>query len=148
MLNRLRLFGLVSLVTGAACAGAALGLAGPGGLGERAHRLVYFGGPLFRVLRPGAAPELGVGAIEVHIGFSPAGRVAADTFRCLLNGDDVTDTLTLGRNGAHGELRGLTEGPNLIQLQLFGRSWWGSRYVQDEHRIVVRVRGSGGLDRA
>ncbi len=148
MLNRLRLFGVVSLVTGGLCVALALLLAGPGGPRERAQRILHVGGPLFKVLRPAGVAETGIGAIELHIGFSPGNRVASDTFRCLLNGDDVTDTLTLGRNGAHGELRGLTEGPNRITLQLFGRSWWSGRYVQDERRIVVRVRGARGLDRA
>jgi hypothetical protein len=149
MLNRLRLFGVVALVTGLVASAAAVWLAGPGGMGERVRRLLFIGAPLFEVRLPaqvGQPPHSG--SVEVFVGFAPGGRVAWDTFRILLNGHDVTGELTLGRNGAHGKLLGLTEGENQLRLQIFGRSWWGGHYVEDEQVLRLRVAGRPDLDRA
>jgi hypothetical protein len=148
MLKRLRLFGVVALVTGGLLIGAALALAGPGGAVERARRLVYVGGPLLVQLQRLPPGELTAGSVEILIGFAPGNRVAADTFRCLLNGRDVTGELTLGRNGAVGTLRGLTEGPNRIRLEIFGRSWWADRFVEDHSELLVPVAGRPAIDRA
>jgi hypothetical protein len=149
MLNRLRLFGVVALVTGLGASAAAVWLAGPGGIGERVRRLLFVGAPLFEVRLPGQGAEPApAGSVELFVGFAPGGRVAWDTFRVLLNGQDVTDRLTLGRNGAHGKLLGLTEGNNQLRLQMFGRSWWGGQYVEDEQVLSLQVAGHPGLDRA
>jgi len=149
MVNRLRFFGVVALVTGFAASAAALWLAGPGGVEDRIRRLLFVGAPLFEVrLPPGAGEALRSGAIELFVGFAPGERVAWDTFRALLNGRDVTGELTLGRNGAHGKLLGLTEGRNQLRLQIFGRSWWGGHYIEDEQVLQLRVAGHPDLDRA
>src|SRR5262245_28603372 len=149
MVNRLRLFAVVALLTGAVASAAAVWLAGPGRFGERVRRLLFIGAPLFEVRlpgRPGQPPHSG--EVEVFVGFAPGGRVAWDTFRALLNGHDVTGQLTLGRNGAHGKLLGLTEGENQLRLQIFGRSWWGGQYVEDEQLLRLPVTGRPDLDRA
>jgi hypothetical protein len=149
MAKHLRLFGVVALVTGAVASAAAVCLAGPGGAGERVRRLLFVGAPLFEVRRPLTSHEvLRSGSFEVFVGFSPGERVAWDTFRALLNDRDVTGQLTLGRNGVHGRLDGLTEGDNRLRLQIFGRSWWGGAYVQDEQTVVLSVVGRSDWDRA
>jgi hypothetical protein len=149
MVNRLRLFAVVALVTGGLASAAAVALAGPGRFQDRVRRLLFIGAPLFEVQLPGQAnrpPHSG--EVEVFVGFAPGGRVAWDTFRALLNGHDVTAQLTLGRNGAHGKLLGLTEGENQLRLQIFGRSWWGGQYVEDEQVVRLSVTGRPDLDRA
>jgi hypothetical protein len=149
MVNRLRLFGVVAVVTGGLASAAAVCLVGPGGASERLRRLLFVGAPLFEVRLPDSAHVvLRSGAVELFVGFAPGDRVAWDTFRALLNDRDVTPSLTLGRNGAHGKLFGMTEGPNHLRLQLFGRSWWGGHYVQDEQVLVLSVVGRPDLDRA
>jgi len=149
MLNRLRLFAVVALVTGAVASAAAVWLDGPGGLQDRVRRLLFIGAPLFEVELPGqAAQPPHSGEVEIYVGFAPGGRVAWDTFRALLNGHDVTASMTLGRNGAHGKLLGLTEGQNQLRLQIFGRSWWGGEYVEDEQVLLLPVAGRPDLDRA
>lgn len=149
MANRLRIFGVVALVTGALASAAAVWMAGPGDLEQRTRRLAFIGAPLFEV-RVASRPEamLRTGAVEVFVGFAPGERVAWDTFRAELNGRDVTDELTLGRNGAHGKLLGLTEGANRLTLQIFGRSWWGGRFIEDQQVLTLRVAGHPDLDRA
>ena len=69
-----------------------------------------------------------------------------ETFQCLLNGLDVTESLTVGRNGAVGEIVGLREGDNQIRLRVFGRSLWSGRFVDEERDFVVRVRPIPFLD--
>lgn len=149
MVNRLRLFGVVALVTGALASAAAVWMAGPGGPRDRIRRLLFIGAPLFEVRLPAAdARGMQSGSVEVFVGFAPGERVAWDTFRALLNDHDVTAELTLGRNGAHGKLLGLTEGPNQLRLQIFGRSWWGGHFIEDEQVLWLPVAGHPDLDRA
>jgi hypothetical protein len=148
MVNRLRFFGVVALVTGLLASAAAVWMTGPGEFGSRVRRLLFIGAPLFEVRIPERHDALRVGSIEVFVGFAPGDRVAWDTFRALLNGRDVTSELTLGRNGAHGTLVGLTEGQNQLRLQIFGRSCWGGRYIEDEQVVLLRVAGHPDLDRA
>jgi hypothetical protein len=147
--NRLRFFGVVALITGALASGAAVWLAGPGRFEQRLKRLAFIGAPLFEVRIQGKPEQvLRTGSVEVFVGFAQGDRVAWDTFRALLNGRDVTAQLTLGRNGAHGKLFGLTEGPNHLELQLFGRSWWGGSFIEDEQVLTLEVAGHPDLDRA
>jgi hypothetical protein len=147
--NRLRFFGVVALVTGALASAAAVGMAGPGNLEQRLKRLAFIGAPLFEVrVEARTAEVLRIGEVEVFVGFAPGERVAWDTFRAELNGRDVTAQLTLGRNGAHGKLLGLTEGSNRLTLQIFGRSWWGGRFIEDEQILMLQVAGHPDLDRA
>jgi hypothetical protein len=113
---------------------------GPDGLREAALRWVFVGTPLMEVQSPTTELEIPVNAIDLLISFVGGPRVAVETFQCLLNGQDVTAALTLGRNGVAGSLVGLHEGENRIVLRVFGRSWWGRGYVEEQRALIVRVR--------
>ena len=117
---------------------------------ERAElaRFVYVGPSLMRVQQPDDQTEVPVGAVDVQIDFPDHERVAVETFECVLNGLDVTEVFTIGRNGAVGSVVGLREGDNRILVRVFGRSYWGDRYVDEERVFTVRVRGAAFLDLA
>jgi hypothetical protein len=53
---------------------------------------------LLEVVSPQPGEAIGLGGIELLVQFPPAGA-AAETFRALLNGADVTRLLTTGENG-------------------------------------------------
>ncbi len=72
-------------------------------------------------------------------------RVLPETFRCLLNNRDITDRLTLGRNGAGGQLYGLVQGSDLLGFEVFGRGWWPWRWSPT--RIWTGRGGAGGSRR-
>jgi hypothetical protein len=108
----------------------------------------YVGPALMRVQTPVEQLEVPVGAVDVLIEFPDSERVAVETFECLLNGQDVTDSLTVGKNGAAGEVVGLREGDNRIRLRVFGRSFWSGDFVDEERDFVVRVRAIPFLDLA
>src|SRR5258706_1040564 len=101
-----------------------------------------------RIQTPWEALEVPVGAVDVLIEFPDRDRVAVETFECLLNGLDVTESLTIGRNGAVGEIVGLREGDNRIRLRVFGKSFWSDRFVDEDREFVVRVRPLPFLDLA
>ena len=125
-------------------------LLGAGGALYRAELQRFFeiGPPLMRVEAPEHGSEVAVGAVDLVIEFAGGERVAVETFQCLLNGLDVTESLTVGRNGAVGEIVGLREGDNRIRLRVFGRSLWSDRFVDEERDFVVRVRPIPFLDLA
>jgi len=121
----------------------------PGGrLRETAGRWLYLGPPLMEVRMPEDGLELPVGAVDLLVAFVGGPRVAVETFECWLNDQEVTGALTLGRNGATGSIVGLHEGENRIRLRVFGRSWWGRDYYEEERSVVVRVRPLAFLDLA
>jgi hypothetical protein len=104
-------------------------------------RWMYVGAPLMEMQVPASDLETPLGAVEVLVAFVGGPRVAVETFQCLLNGQDVTAALTLGRNGAGGSLVGLHEGENRIVLRVFGKSWWGEAgFVEEQRALIVRVR--------
>lgn len=109
-------------------------------------QFAYLGTPLMRVEAPEHGAEVAVGAIDLVIEFAGGERVVVETFQCLLNDLDVTESLTVGRNGAVGEIVGLREGDNRIRLRVFGRSLWSGRFVDEERDFVVRVRPIPFLD--
>ncbi|MCP4007362.1 MAG: hypothetical protein GY725_24535 [bacterium] len=146
MVKATRLFVGISILFGVAVATAAVLLPGSGTLAERLGRVLYVGSPLLEIRLPAAGTQVPVGSIEVLVGFPDSDRVAVDTFRCLLNDDDITERLTLGSNGAGGTIVGLVAGKNHLRLEVFGRSWWGGRYVQEVHRIPFEVRPFPYLD--
>lgn len=81
------------------------------------------------------------GGVEVLVRFDPAQGVASETFRCLLNGVDVTHDLTTGENGAVGRLYQLLDGENVLRLEVFGRAWWsGDSLVQRAREVRFRSR--------
>ncbi len=145
MAKRVRIFGVSLLGLGAL---AALALAGAGvGLGA-AERGLLLGRPLLEFRAPKAGQLVPVGRIEVIIGFPAAERVVVETFRCLLNDQDVTQHLTLGRNGAGGSVQGLLEGENRLRVEIFGRGWWPGRFLEDARELTFRVQPLPTMDRA
>ncbi len=121
---------------------------GEGSLIERARRLAFHGAPLIEVRLPQSGQSVAVGSIEVLIGFPLGDRVAVESFRCTLNNRDVTELLTVGRNGAGGSVYGLVEGENRLRIEVFGSSWWGSRYFLDSRTVVFRALPLPSLDQA
>jgi hypothetical protein len=111
-------------------------------------QFAYVGPALMRVQNPHEHSEVPIGAVDLEIEFPDQNRVAVETFECLLNGLDVTDALTVGRNGAVGEIVGLREGENRIRVRIFGKSFWDDRFVDEEHVFIVRVRAAPFLDLA
>jgi hypothetical protein len=116
------------------------------GLRESARGWLYLGAPLMEVRTPEPDLELPVGTVDLLVSFVGGGRVAVETFECWLNEQNVTSSLTLGRNGATGSIVGLHEGENRIRLRVFGRSWWRGQYVEEQRTLVVRVRPNPFLD--
>jgi hypothetical protein len=123
-------------------------LLGAGGAVYRGEiqRFFEIGPPLMRVQTPWESLEVPVGAVDVLIEFPDRDRVAVETFECLLNGLDVTESLTIGKNGAVGEIVGLREGDNKIRLRVFGKSFWSDRFVDEDRVFTVRVRALPFLD--
>lgn len=79
--------------------------------------------------------------IDVLVLFASHGRVAPETFRCTLNGVEVTQLLTTGENGAAGHLYGLLDGENVLRLEIFGRTWWsGDSLVERSREVRIRLR--------
>lgn len=143
-----RLFVGFLVLFGVGLGAASAWLPGDGDLWLRLERLAFVGPALVEIRLPAPGQQVPVGAVEVLVGFPDSQRVAVDTFRCLLNDDDITDRLTLGSNGAGGSLVGLVAGPNRLRFEVFGRSWWGPRFVQEAHEIAFEVRPIPYLDRA
>jgi hypothetical protein len=121
---------------------------GEGTLLERTRRLAFHGRPLIEVRLPQSGQQVPVGGIEVLVSFPGAHRVAADSFRCRLNNRDVTELLTVGQNGAAGSVYGLVEGENRLEIEFFGRTWWGPRFFLDRRTIVFQASPFLSLDRA
>ncbi len=145
MAKRLRIFGVSLLALGAL---AALALTGAGARLRAAERWLFLGRPLLEFRAPQAGQVVPVGSIEVIIGFPAAERVVVETFRCLLNDRDVTQHLTLGRNGAGGSVQGLLEGENRLRVEIFGRGWWRGRFLEDARELTFRVQPLPTMDRA
>lgn len=125
-------------------------LASPGGAarGAIAGGLLFLGPRLLELRAPAGEGWRPLGALEVLVRFPNEGRVVPETFRCLLNGRDVTEQLTVGRNGVGGSVYPLHEGRNRLRVEVFGRSWWSSRFYQDGADRSFDVRAPLGLDRA
>ena len=143
-----RIFGILLLSALVAAATVLVITAGPGSLAERVQRVVYHGRPAVTVRVPVADQQVPVGSVEVLVSFARGRRLAVGSFRCLLNGRDVTDRLTVGENGAIGSVAGLTEGPNALSFEIFAQSWWGGAYFEDRQTVHFRVRPMPQLDRA
>ncbi len=145
MAKRLRIFGISLLALGAL---AALALTGAGAGLRAVERWLLLGRPLLEFRAPRAGQLVPVGSIEVIVGFPAAERVVVETFRCLLNDQDVTQRLTLGRNGAGGSVQGLLEGENRLRVEIFGRGWWPGRFLEDARELTFRVQPLPTMDRA
>lgn len=123
-------------------------VSGPGAIGERTRRFILLGGAMLEVRFPVHGDSVPMGGLPVLVAFPYSGSVAIETFRCVLNEQDVTDQLTVGRNGAAGTLVGLVEGENRLRIGVFGRGWWGERYYEDARTIEIHVRPFPSIDRA
>ena len=110
--------------------------------------LEELGGGLIEVSTPRAEQVLGQGGIPVLIRFTRIERTAAESLRCLLNGIDVTQRLTLGGNGAAGSLWAPRDGPQTLRFEVFGQSWWRGPYFEDAVELTFEVRPNPTLDRA
>ena len=104
------------------------------------QRALFLGGPLLELRSPGPEGWRPLGGLQVLVHFPRQDRVAPETFRCLLNGEDVTSQLSVGRNGAGGHVYPLREGRNELRVEVFGRGWWPERYFLDATRVEVRAR--------
>jgi hypothetical protein len=120
---------------------------GVAGLARTTLRTALFGGPLLELRSPLGGQIVPEGGVDVFVSFRDADQVAPGTFRCLLNGRDVTSDLTQGRNGAVGSLIGAIEGDNHLRVEVFGRSAWLDRFVEDADEVSFRVRPLVNLDR-
>jgi hypothetical protein len=146
--KRLQLFGLSGLGGGLALMALILAMAQEPAL-RAAVRQIWFGGrPWLEIHAPDGSQVVPLGGIEVLVGFLDEARVLPETFRCLLNNQDVTDDLTLGRNGAGGRIYGLIEGQNRLRLEVFGRGWWPGRYLEDVREVIIQVAPLPNIDRA
>lgn len=129
-------------------------LAGAAGLAAVAvaPSLPPYGPTLIEVLRPAPGATVGLEGVELLVRFpsSPLGDLAAsETFRALLNGADVTDSLITSQNGAYGQLSGLLEGDNVLRLEIFGRLPWSRDSLFEQAReLHVRMRPPRSLDQA
>lgn len=147
------LFGVILLtcgvVLGLATWRSGTDLLRPGGT----ERFVRFAGPLLRLENPppqgSAEPPrvMPMGGVPILVRFQTSGRVLPDTFRCLLNGNDVTHLLTVGVNGVGGTVYPLREGENRLRVEVFGKTLWSSRYFQDTLELPINARPLT-LDRA
>jgi hypothetical protein len=68
--------------------------------------------------------------------------------RCLLNGIDVTERLTLGGNGAAGSLWAQRDGPQTLRIEVFGQTWWQGAFYEDWAELSFEVRSNPSIDRA
>jgi hypothetical protein len=103
---------------------------------------------LLRVETPAEGATVGVGGIELLVRFDAPDRIEPATFRARLNGADVTDRLLVAGNGVHGVLPTLLDGPNRLELSVFGRPWWSpGPLVEARRSLEVRFRRPTDWDR-
>lgn len=143
-----RAFGLL-LIGALAVAGVlALTLALDSELRDEARRTLLFGSPLLDLRAPLDGQWVAQGKVEIIVQFPSAERTSSETFRCLLNGHDVTPDLTRAENGAAGSVLGAVEGENHLRVEVFGRPWWGGPFLEDSIERHFRVRPLPTMDRA
>jgi hypothetical protein len=107
------------------------------------------GPPLLEVRAPAELAWRPLGQVDVLVRFPDEARVRPETFRCLLNGVDVTAQLTVGSNGAGGSIFPLVVGRNTLRIEVFGEGYWDpSTYHQHRVELVLDARGPLTLDRA
>jgi hypothetical protein len=144
MLRRALVFGLLLGACTALAAVVAVRAQGSRSL----ERWVLLGAPLLEVRAPLADRELPVGGAAVVVHFPDRERVLPGTFRCLLNGRDVTSQLTVGGNGAGGSVFPLQQGANRLRVEVFGSGLWSAGYLEDAVEVDFPVRAPFPLDRA
>ena len=138
-------FGFLAIVGVVAAAGVALALPQPRSF---ARRGLLFGGPLIEVTVPLPGQVVAQGGVAVLIRFPRSEQTLASSLRCLLDGEDVTERLTLGGNGAAGSIWSARDGVHRLRVEVFGRTWWHGPYFEDWVELEFRIRGNPSLDRA
>jgi hypothetical protein len=113
-----------------------------------ARRMLLFGSPLLDLRTPLDGQVVAQGRVEIIVQFPAAERTSSQTFRCLLNGHDVTPDLTRAENGAAGSVLGAVEGENHLRVEVFGRPWWGGPFLEDSVERRFQVRALPTFDRA
>jgi len=141
--SHLRIFGPVALIAGAALA-AFIRLDAFTPAPELAPRVVL--GRALLDLRSAPPEVVPPGGVAVVVHFPDTSRVLADTFRCVLNGKDVTSLLSVGGNGAAGSVFPLRVGENRLRVEVFGRGWWPGRWYEDAVEVTFRSRPLPPLD--
>jgi len=112
------------------------------------RRALWIGGPLLQVQLPVEGSSVPQGGLPVRVTYPDADRVVSETFRCELNGQDVTSRVAVrARNGADGAVFPMREGVNRLRIGVFGRGLWGN-FVEDVVELEVRARPLGSWDRA
>lgn len=111
-------------------------------------RGLFIGMPLMELREPQGGVSYPQGGLAILVHFKDDEGVAVETFRCLLNGQDLTHQLTRGRNGAGGALFPVREGPNRLRLEIFGKGWLGGRYYQEVIERIIEIRPLYHLERA
>ncbi len=147
MIWRQAVFGSAILVTIAGCVLAFLMLSRGNPSVEQLSRGLVLGLPLIEVRSPRPGQLYAPGSLPVVVSFRPSERVAPGTFRCLLNGRDVTHQLSLGTHGAAGSVVPLREGENSLRVEVYARGFWPGRFFEDAVDVPFRVRGGLMLDR-
>ena len=110
---------------------------------------LFTGPPLLDLRSPAQLAWRPLGQVEVLVRFPDEKRVRPETFRCLLNGVDVTHQLTVGANGAGGSIFPLAEGTNVLRVEVFGEGYWDpTTYHLHALERVLTARGPLALDRA
>jgi hypothetical protein len=148
MVKMPRLFTILAALAVALVTVACLALYTKPSLARQGLRAAFFGRPLLQVTSPARGQILSQSGVEVLVRFPRAERVAPGTFRCLLNGRDITRELTRGENGAAGAVLGAQEGENHLRVEVFGRGAWLDRFYEDAEEVTFRVRPLPFFDRA
>jgi hypothetical protein len=93
-------------------------------------------GPRLLVVEaPVPGQRVGIDGAEVFVRLD-LDHAESATLRATLNGADVTPALAIGENGAHGRLHGLVDGPNVLELSVFGRGFWPLPLLLEERERV------------
>ena len=104
---------------------------------------------LLWVQAPLEGEVVGIGGVEVMIRFPRERGVEAHTFIALLNGADVTQEFTTGKNGAIGRLFGVLDGENTLHFEVQGdRGGAPDRLLRDTREVRFLVRRPQSVDRA
>lgn len=146
MIRRLTVFGLAGAALVAGALGVFLITSRGNSLGESLRLGLFLGPPALEVRAPLAGELYAPGGVPVLVAFADAGRIAPGTLRCLLNGRDVTDQLTVGQNGAAGRVFPLHEGDNALRVEVYAQGPWSRRFFEDVVEREFRVRPALRLD--
>ena len=99
-------------------------------------------------MSPSPGDVIGLEGVDVMVRFPRDRSVDLETFRVRLNGADVTEYFTTGRNGAAGQLFETLDGDNTLEIEVRGdRGGLPGRQLGDSREIRFLVRRPIHLDR-